>query len=131
MLNNGLLTGDDLVAKWSSQAEEMRRRQGFVSGAEIISEFLADFERVRSRDKEEALTLAEAAEASGYSAEHLARLVREGKLSSLRPSGSRGHLTFRRTDLPQKPSSGHTAPAGVHDLASRLFGGKEARNGRS
>ncbi len=125
------LTGSDLVAKWSAQAEEMRRRQALVSGSEIISEFLADFERVRSRDKEEVLTLAQAAEVSGYSAEHLARLARKGKLRSLRPSDSQGHLTFRRADLPKKPSSGHTAPAGVHDLASRLFGGKEARNGHS
>lgn len=128
---NDFMTGDDLIAKWSSQAEEMRRWQALVNGAEIISEILVDFERVRGRDRDEVLTLAQAAEASGYSPAHLARLVHSGKVRSLRPAGSRGRLTFRRGDLPQKPGSGHTARAGVHDLASRLLGGKEARNGRS
>jgi hypothetical protein len=125
------MTAGALVAKWSSEAEGLRRRQALVSGAEIINEFLADFGRVQAQKEEEVLTLLQAAEASGYSGAHLARLARAGKLKTLRPVGSGGPLTFRRSDLPQKPGFGHTETAGVHDLASRLYRGKEARNGRS
>ena len=131
MTSHDPATPDDLIAKWSSAAEDMRRLQAQVCGAVIVEEFLGDLQRLRSGDKAEVLTIAQAAAASGYSAAHLARLVRAGKLISLRPPGSRGWLTFRRGDLPRKPAHGHTTRAGVHDLASRLYRGKEARHGRS
>src|SRR4051812_20661388 len=126
MLDRDSLTASDLMAKWSSEADQMRRRQALERGAEIIREFLTDFAKVQAQNEKEVLTLQEAAKASGYSGAHLARLVRSRRLRTLRRLGSRGPLTFRRSDLPQKPSPGHTETAGVHDLASRLYGGKEA-----
>jgi hypothetical protein len=125
------MTRDELLNKWAEQAEQMRRRQIWVSGAELCLEFLEDFHRVELSEQEAVLTLRQAADISGYSRAHLGRLVRDGKLRTLRPPGSKGHLTFRRFDLPQKPKASNTARAGRHDLASRLLGGKEANNGRS
>ena len=46
------------------------------------------------------LTLAEAAQESGYSVDHLERLVREGKISN---AGRRGKPMIRRSDLPIRP----------------------------
>ncbi|HYL31382.1 MAG TPA: hypothetical protein VEU27_15820, partial [Gemmatimonadales bacterium] len=78
---------------------------------------------------EDILSMREASEHSGYSEDHLARLVKQGKLRTLRPPGNRGRHAFRRGDLPQKPGTRHSIDAGVHDLASRLLGGKERRHG--
>ena len=52
--------------------------------------------------QETPLTLPEAAALSGYSTDHLGRLVREGKIPNAgRPNAPR----IRRQDLPRKPSS--------------------------
>jgi hypothetical protein len=81
---------------------------------------------------EQILSMKEASQYSGYSEDQLARLVKQGKLPTLRAPGSRSRYAFRKADLPQKPGARHTLAAGVHDLASRLSKprGKEARNGR-
>lgn len=83
-------------------------------------------------EAEDMVSMREASQHSGYSEDHLARLVKQGKLPTLRPAGSRARYVFRRGDLPQKPGAQHTINAGVHDLASRLSKsrGKEAQNGR-
>ena len=90
---------------------------------------LEDLLLLQEPTDEESLSIREAAAYSGYSEAHLARLVSEGRLVSLRVG--RGRHAFRKGDLPQKPVRRHTLEAGVHDLASRLYGGKEAKNGRS
>jgi excisionase family DNA binding protein len=131
MLWGGSMTRDELLNKWAGHAELLSRWQCWVYGPDICAEFLADFERFEKAKQEEVLTLEEAAQVTGYSAAHIARLARDGKLRSLRPPGSRSRYRFQRSDLPQKPTSSNTAGAGVHDLASRLLGGKEGRNGRS
>jgi hypothetical protein len=81
--------------------------------------------------QERVVTLSEAAMLSGYSPAHLGRLAKEGKVRCRRPKGSRGRLTFRIADLPRKPVATHTTGAGVHELASRLFRGKEGHHGQS
>ena len=91
----------------------------------------SSLELVRVAEGERVLSLVEAAQHSGYSKAHLARLVQDGKLTTLRPPGSRGRLSFRQADLPRKPGSRHRSSAGVHELASRLLRGKERHHGRS
>lgn len=57
------------------------------------------------RDRaDERLTLAEALLRSGYSQDHLARLVREGRIPN---SGRRGSPRIRAGDLPVRPASPH------------------------
>jgi hypothetical protein len=109
----------------------MRRRGVLVQGAALCDEILDELEQSFGEEVDELLTLSEAAHVSGYSSAHLRRLVLRGTLPDLRPPGTTGRIRLRRTDLPVKPRKTHTLPAGVHDLASRLFGGKEAKNGRS
>ena len=91
---------------------------------------LEDLASVRATIENRVLSLTEAAAWSGYSAAHLARLVKQGKLRTLRPPESRGRLSFRQGDLPRKSGTPHPSRAGVHELASRLFRGKERRYGQ-
>jgi hypothetical protein len=65
---------------------------------------------------EQMLSITDAAEESGYSVEHLRRLVREGKLSTERTNGSGSRILVRRGDLPAKPTRHPTegaAPSGA------------------
>jgi len=119
----------DFERKWSAQLERFRQLDARVCGAAVCEEVLADFRAVQSAVGDELLTLQRAAEECGYSVDHLSRLVRAGKLPNRRAPGSRGRIALRRSDLPHKPSGRHPRNADVHDLASRLYGGKEGRHG--
>lgn len=122
---------DDLKAKWAAEASKMQQRDDFVRGARLCEEFLADLDGLEECVDEPLLSVREAAQLSGYSADHIGRLVRDGRIPDRRPPGSKGRIAIRRADLPRKPSAQHTDIAGVHDLASRLSTrGKEARNGQ-
>jgi hypothetical protein len=125
------MTVEEFRAKWRAEAEAMQRRGGLVSGSVLIAEMLIDVETVLTEPLDALISVEEAARASGYSADHLARLVRDGKVPDRRPPGTQGRLLFRRGDLPVKPGRRHTPHADVHDLASRLYRGKEGRNGHS
>ena len=59
-------------------------------------------EEALHREGEVGLTLREAAEVSGYSADHLGRLVRHGKL---RNAGRAGSPRIAPNDLPMKPGA--------------------------
>jgi hypothetical protein len=121
----------DLTKRWRDEANQLRRR-GQIHQAHLIESLAAELDEVLVATRSEVLTLRGAAERSGYSEAHLARLVKQGKLPTLRPVGSRGRLTFEAADLPRKPAGRQLTDAGVHDLASRLSKprGKEAQNGR-
>jgi predicted DNA-binding transcriptional regulator AlpA len=122
----------DFIQRWQERAAEFERYRASVDGAVLCREMLTDLAAVQAARANRVLSLSEAAEWSGYSEAHLARLVKQAKLPTLRPVGSRGRLTFWAADLPRKTSPQHTSHEGVHDLASRLSTkrGKEARNGR-
>ena len=125
------MTEAELIAKWEAGAAEYEEVSAQVSGATLCRTFLEDLAGVRATNENRVLSLAEAAAWSGYSPPHLSRLVKQGKLRTLRPPESRGRLSFRQGDLPRKPGSPHPSRAGVHELASRLLRGKEGRYGRS
>ena len=121
---------EEFRSKWTAEAAAMERRGGLVRGGTIIAEMLADVEALLETPQEELLSLEEAAKTSGYSTDHLARLARDGRLPLRRPPGTR-RLLFRRGDLPIKPGRRDTPDADVHDLASRLFRGREGHHGHS
>lgn len=125
------MTEAELIAKWEARAAEYEEIGAQVSGATLCRTFLKDLACVRAASENRVLSLTEAAASSGYSAAHLARLVKQGKLRTLRPLESRGRLSFRQGDLPRKPGAPHPSRAGVHELASRLLRGREGRYGRS
>ena len=106
----------------------MEIRNAQVDGAALVTEILDDLANELQVEEEKPLSLRQAAEVSGYSQEHLARLVREKGLRTLRPEGSRGRHSFRLRDLPRKPGHGNRGTAEGHDLAKRLFGGREGHH---
>ena len=119
----------DFEQKWSAQLERFRQLDAHVSAASLCEEGLTDFRAMQIAETDELLTLRKAATESGYSVDHLSRLVRSGRLADRRTPGSHGRIVVRRSDLPHKPGTRHPTDADVHDLASRLFRGKEGRNG--
>ena len=80
----------------------------------------------------ETLPVRDAAAESGYSAEHLRRLARVGRILSERDQGPRSHLRVRRESLPAKTErAARRTPAAVsvynpdedaRDIAKRLGG---------
>jgi hypothetical protein len=110
------------LAEVRAKAEE-QRSFGNEPAARAMEWASDRIERALREDAFELLSLEEAADASGFSKEHLARLVRTGRLPDRRPAGSRGRLVFRRSDLPSKPSRRQNVSADTHELASRLYGG--------
>jgi hypothetical protein len=113
---------DVALAEVRAKAEE-QRTFGNEPAAKAMEWVSNRIERALREESFELLSLEEASCASGFSKEHLARLVRTGRLPDRRPAGSRGRLVFRRSDLPSKPSRGQNVPADTHELASRLYGG--------
>lgn len=93
------MTRSEFLARWSSLAAEFNRMSAHVDGAKVISAILADLESVFHHEDLDVLTLREAAEVSGYSLDHLGRLVRDGQIANVgRPHRPR----VRRGDLPKK-----------------------------
>lgn len=110
----------DFIERWEARATDFAHYGAYVNGSTLVREILTELAAVRVAQENRVLSLSEAATWSGYSAAHLARLVKLGRLRTLRPPSSRGRLTFRAADLPRKARAPHTSSAGVHELASRL-----------
>src|SRR5207249_1178396 len=73
-----------------------------VDGERFCREVLADFDATIRAEDDRLLSLAEAADASGYGRDHLRRLHRQGSL----PGERRGRrIFFRSADLPRKPKA--------------------------
>lgn len=85
-------------------AECWRRRAAVLepyapASARAFEECAQELERALAGHADQVLTLAEASAFSGYSVDHLARLIRQGKLRNWgRPRAPR----LRRGDLPRK-----------------------------
>jgi hypothetical protein len=72
----------------------------------------------------EILTLAEAAQESGYSGDHLRHLIADGTLDN---AGRKGSPRIRRGDLPVKPGHRHQGPTDAEDVAREIIGRIEGR----
>src|SRR2546425_5963870 len=95
------MTREDFAKRWRARRDELARLGAHVEGTKLCDEVLADFEAVTTTEDEALLGLHDAAARSGYSADHLRRLHRLGKLPARR-DGRR--LFFRAGDLPKKPA---------------------------
>lgn len=91
----------EFVAKWQTRQAELERLHAQVDGATVCRELLQDFERFRAGEAEELLNLCDAARLSGYSEDHLGKLVRAGKIPN---AGRAGSPRIRRADLPRRPT---------------------------
>src|SRR2546423_1128111 len=88
-----------LVAEWRREAEHYERR-GQTSLAALARSFADDLEASERERSLECLTLSEAAQESGYSLPHLARLITERRIEN---AGETGAPRIRRGALPKKP----------------------------
>jgi hypothetical protein len=90
------MTLDDLLGAWRRSATEMRE-WGDDRGAAVLDRAVVQLDEAIRSVQSEAMRLAEASRESGYTADHLARLIRTGKL----PNAGRRHAPrVRRADLP-------------------------------
>ena len=83
---------------------EQQRRLGAEAQAAVLEYCADELEACWDRFAAEELTVVEAAKESGYSEEHLRRLVRDGRLTARRGARPKSHLRIRRSDLPRKPA---------------------------
>ena len=89
---------EGLPADWRKQAKALRRYGGEMSA--VALERCADDLDATIRERDETtLTLTEAGRESGYTREHLGRLVRDGKIPN---AGRPGAPRIARVDLPRK-----------------------------
>ena len=88
----------DLPPKWRSDARFFRDHDQ-TSVAVAYERCVDALEEGLRQEGETALTLAEAAEESGYSVDHLSRLLREGKIQN---AGRRGAPRIAARDLPRR-----------------------------
>ena len=90
-----------LVTELRHRAREYSKVGANVSGAQLCEQIATEIENLSERDGNEAFTIRQAAEESGYTEEHLRRLVRDGKIPN---AGRPGSPKIRTADLPRKPS---------------------------
>lgn len=90
-----------LATKWREDANLLRRR-GAPRQAEALESAADDLQQRLREWATEPLTVAEAAQESGYSERRLRELLSEGRLAN---AGRSGAPRIRRQDLPAKPGS--------------------------
>jgi hypothetical protein len=89
-----------LVQRWSKDAALLRQYRNHQQ-AEWLEDRAAELEAALEKDDGELLSLTDAASVSGYTADHLGRLMRKGAIKNF---GRRNAPKIRRGDLPRKPT---------------------------
>lgn len=95
-----------LVKHWRTVGATLRR-YGAEEQASAIEQCADELERSSQKHDDAPLTLQEAAKFGGYSAEHLGRLVREGKVPN---AGRKGAPRIARKDVPIKAGKVASGP---------------------
>jgi hypothetical protein len=116
---------EELRIKWRARRDELARFHASVDGATICDQLLADLDSALAERYDEVLTLRAAADLSGYTVDHLARLIRQGKL---RNAGRKHAPRVHRADLPhearndaaRRTADSYNAAADARSLAGRL-----------
>jgi hypothetical protein len=97
---NGRSVLDSLRERWQARRAEFARFGATVDGVRLCDELLADLDAVVRESADDLLSIRAAAVVSGYSPDHLGRLLRSGVIrNSGRPHAPR----IRRADLPRRP----------------------------
>jgi hypothetical protein len=109
-----------LPDQWRTLAAQ-QRRFGAEAQARILEYCADELWGLLRAAEDELLPLHRAAVESGYTADHLGRLIREGKLPN---AGRKARPLIRRKDLPIKPArqlSAHADDPEVGYISDRLF----------
>ncbi|HZS57724.1 MAG TPA: hypothetical protein VFA43_00540 [Gemmatimonadaceae bacterium] len=126
---------DDFLRRWTARRDELAGLRASVEAAPLIDQILTELRDEVADHEEATLTLSDAALRSGYSRDHLARLVRQHRIPN---RGRRGAPRVRLGALPIRPGAranddADPAPrcydplTDARSLASRRLG---ASNGR-
>lgn len=103
LAKRGFMRPDELPRKWRKLGQQ-QRQLGAKAQAAVLEYCAEALATSWDRFEAEELSVAEAARESGYSEEHLRRLVRDGRLTARRGARPKSHLRIRRSDLPRKPA---------------------------
>lgn len=95
----GCASHNELIDRWRAWREQFGDVDARVSATRIIDHFIDDLQALEHARGETLLSLTEAATLSGYSREHLGRLVRDGPIPN---AGRQGAPKIRRRDVPMK-----------------------------
>lgn len=91
-----------VLTTWRDRIAALRAMQ-LVREATLLEQVIADVEAAaRQADADITLTPAQAATLSGYSTDHVRRMLATGRWPNV---GSRHHPRIRRSDLPRKRPS--------------------------
>lgn len=108
----------ELLTSWRARAEELKPFA--PAAAEAFHQCATDLEVALRDERAETFNLTEASRESGYTAGHLARLIKGGKIPN---AGTSSRPRIRRADLPRKATSvGSSAPALMGEPRKRRFG---------
>ena len=102
---------EGLPADWRKRAKTLRRYGGETS-ATAIERCADDLEATIAERDDTTFSLVEAARESGYSADHLGRLVRDGRIPN---AGRPGAPRIARRDLPRKAHAPTDPPPPLAD----------------
>ena len=128
-------TPAELPDDWRALAAQ-QRRLGAESQARILDFCADELTAALERAGDELLSLARAAQESGYTADHLSRMVRQGKIPN---SGRKSKPLIRRRDLPKKTlkseaqssffgQSGYIQGRLFRDIIHSKYGGDDAQD---
>ena len=109
--HGGYVGVEALLQQWRDHAALFRQYRQ-VPLADWLEDRAAELGAALQAQDDELVTLSEAARISNYSADHLRRLCRDGKLPAKR-EGRR--LLFRTGDLPRKPTVVDGPPRRAYD----------------
>lgn len=112
------MTIETLAKDWRSRAGKLRDWAAAEEVAHAWEEAARELEAVLATAEQELLNLQQASKHSGYSPDHLGRLVREGKLPN---SGRVNAPRIRVGDLPRKPGEGPSDAVAQHTRQAKEF----------
>ena len=126
-VSDAILRPADLSAAFKEIAAIVREYAGDERGAAIWERAAEMVEESLRQSEWELLTLPQAAQESGYSTDHLGRLIHEGKIPN--SSAVAGSKSILRMHLPRKPGHGvaplHTTVPSSRLQAARAVAGRE------
>ena len=101
------MTREEFRSRWHASRDALAEVGALVDGAKLLDRVLSDVDAMFALEESATLSLAAASAESGYSRDHLARMIRRGAV----PNAGRHHAPrIRRIDLPRKAGRLQSVP---------------------